>query len=90
MGDWFPEEYWTLDAYVTRHVEAKLLQLIFQAFLGDAVQLVKGEVGVGAAEGDAMALRREDGVVEVLLSRCESARYGPCACDVCYVAAEFL
>ena len=62
---------WTSDAYVARHVEAQLLQLISQASLGNAVQLVEGEVGVGAAEGDAMALRCEDGVVKVLLSRCK-------------------
>ena len=79
-----------MHAYVARHVEAQLLQLIFQAFLRNAVQLVEGEVGVRAAEGDATALRREDGVVQVLLSGCEGPRYGPCARDVCYVAAEFL
>ena len=67
----FSEEYRTSDAYVARHVKAQLLQLIFQAFLGNAMQLVKGEIGVGAAEGDAIALRREDGVVKILLSRCE-------------------
>ena len=71
MGGDSRRSNWTLDAYVARHVEAQLLQLIFQASLGDAVQLVEGEVGVGAAEGNAMALRREDGVVKVLLGRCE-------------------
>ena len=37
------------------------------------MQLVKGDVGVSATEGDAMALRCEDGVVEVFLGRCEDA-----------------
>lgn len=37
------------------------------------MQLIKGDVGVGAAEGNAMALGCEDGVVEIFLSRCEGA-----------------
>lgn len=35
------------------------------------MQIIKGDVGVGAAERDAMALRGEDGVVKVFLSRSE-------------------
>ena len=37
------------------------------------MQLIKGEVGVGATEGDAMALRGEYGVVKIFLSRVEGA-----------------
>ena len=37
------------------------------------MQLIKGDIGIGAAEGDAMALRSEHGIVEVFLSRIESA-----------------
>ena len=62
-----------MHAYVARHIESQLLQLIFQASLGDFVQLVQGDVGVGAAEGDAVALGCEDGVVEVFLGGCEGA-----------------
>lgn len=38
------------------------------------MQLIKGDIGIGAAEGDTMALRGEHGVVEVSLSRIKSAR----------------
>ena len=37
------------------------------------MQLIEGDIGVGAAEGDALALRGEDGVVEVFLGGSEGA-----------------
>lgn len=37
------------------------------------MQFIEGEVGVGAAMGDAIALRCEDGIIEVLLSRTKGA-----------------
>ena len=37
------------------------------------MQSVQGDVGVGAAEGDALALGGENGVIEVSLGRCEGA-----------------
>ena len=37
------------------------------------MQLIKGDIGVGAAEGDAVALRGEHSVIEIFLSRIESA-----------------
>ena len=47
--------------------------MVFQGFLCDIVQSVEGDVGVGAAEGDALALGDEDGVVKVSLGGCEGA-----------------
>ena len=37
------------------------------------MQFVKGDVGVGTAEGDALALGGENGVIKVSLGRCEGA-----------------
>ena len=42
------------------------------------------------AQGDAVPLSIENGIVQVFLSRCESARYWPGACDICDIAAVFL
>lgn len=54
------------------------------------MQLIEGDVGVGATEGDAKALGCEDGFIEVFLSRSEGPGYGPCASDVRDIAAIFL
>ena len=37
------------------------------------MQPIKGDVGVGAAEGDTLALRSKDGVIEVFLGSSEGA-----------------
>ena len=37
------------------------------------MQSVKGDVGVRAAEGDALALGGENDVIKVFLGRCEGA-----------------
>ena len=37
------------------------------------MQLIQGDIGVGAAKGDAMALCSEDGVIEIFLRRSEGA-----------------
>lgn len=68
-------------------VEAQLRQLVFEARFGDGVEFVEGDVGGGAAEGDAGALGREDGGVEVALGRGEAGGGGEGAGDVGDVVA---
>lgn len=53
----------TGDADLARHVEPELGKLVLQIRLGDVVQTVKRNGGIGTAEGYTAALRGEDSAV---------------------------
>jgi hypothetical protein len=68
-------------------VETKGLELLMQAGCCLVVDVVQGDIGILAAEGDAPALNSEYGLVQVTLGWSEAPIDRPCARDVGDVCA---
>lgn len=73
-----------------RHVEPELAELVFQVVFRNLMKPIERKTRICTAQGDAVPLSIENGIVQVFLSWCESARYWPGACDICDIAAVFL
>jgi hypothetical protein len=77
-------------SYISGKIKSKLLELVFQAILSDAMQLVQREFRALTAQGQTSSMHIEDGIVKIPLGIGEFAVHGPGASDIRDIASMLL
>lgn len=76
--------------YSSRHVKPKLLQLVLQSVLSNAMKFVQREIGILAAKSQTRAVHVEHCIVQVPLGISKLAAHGPSSCDIRNITPKFL